>query len=137
MLGKYTQSKWLKSEDLQGWEGPVQIQFVEEVTFEGQDRPPEVKIAMTFAEFPKPLILNRTNILVLQELFGDDADPKDMIGGSVYLFTTPTQTPQGTQTLGLRLKPVPKQGPPPTAAPTAPESRDEDAPPPGEDEIPF
>lgn len=112
MLGKYTQSKWLKSEDLQG-EHVTQIQFVEEVEFKSSTGHTETKIAMTFIHYPKPLILNITNIRMLQDLFGHDAEPNDLIGKEVTIFTVPTQMPDGSSTMGIRLRAVPNLQPPP------------------------
>jgi hypothetical protein len=69
----------------------------------------DTKIAMTFAQYDKPLILNVTNIKTLQSIFGDDAEPRDMIGATLVLYNVPTQTPQGAQVFGLRMRAAPPE----------------------------
>lgn len=117
MLSKYTagSSQWLKSEDLQGWEGPTVIQFADEYEVKDQSGKTDVKAGFTFAQFAdKPYLTNVTNARRIEEMLASQkkiavgtGQLSDTIGLQVWLYTEPTQTPSGSMTLGIRVKEVP------------------------------
>jgi len=117
MLSKYTSanSQWLKSEDLNGWEGPTTIQFADEYEVKDQNGKSEWKAGFTFAQFSdKPYLSNVTNARRIEEMLvkqkkinADHAELKHCIGLQVWLYTEPTQTPSGSMTMGIRVKEVP------------------------------
>lgn len=117
MLSKYTagNSQWLKSEDMEGWEGPTVIQFADEYEVKDSSGKTDVKAGFTFAQFPeKPYLTNVTNARRIEEILTkqkgvhpERAELQDCIGLKVWLYTEPTQTPSGGQTMGIRIKEIP------------------------------
>lgn len=116
-LSKYSagNSQWLKSEDMEGWEGPTVIQFADEYEVKDGSGRTEVKAGFTFAQFPdKPYLTNVTNARRIEEMLEkqkqiprDKAELSHCIGLNVWLYTEATQTPSGSQTMGIRVKEIP------------------------------
>lgn len=75
----------------------VTISGAERVTMEGQPR-----LVVKFAEMPKGLLANKTNLSTVAQLFG--ADTSQWVGRQVVLQSEPVQY-QGRVTKGLRVKP--------------------------------
>lgn len=65
--------------------------------------PPEEKWAMRFKEFPKPMLLNATNIKLLEKACGSD-DTDDWIGKEVILYNDENVTYGGQIVGGLRIR---------------------------------
>jgi len=117
MLSKYSKgnSQWLKSEDLEGWEGPTVIQFADEYEVKDASGKTEVKAGFTFAQFPdKPYLTNVTNARRIGEMLEkqkgvpeEKAELAHCIGLNVWLYTEATQTPSGSMTMGIRVKEIP------------------------------
>jgi hypothetical protein len=101
-------SKYLKQSDLGADESViVTVTKVEKVNAARDDADPEYKPAVLFKEFPKPMILNKTNIKRLARILGDDTD--DWIGKTVTLYVDHEVEYGGETVGGLRVRPVPKQ----------------------------
>jgi len=66
----YTASRWLSASDIDGNVNVTVVRAYEEEV--GDEK--EKKLILEFAEFEKPMILNRTNIKKMQDLFGFDSD---------------------------------------------------------------
>lgn len=117
MLNKYSKgnSQWLKSEHMEGWEGPTVIQFADEYEVKDATGKTEMKAGFTFAQFPdKPYLTNVTNARRIEEMLekqkgvpSDKAELSHCIGLNVWLYTEATQTPSGSMTMGVRVKEVP------------------------------
>jgi hypothetical protein len=95
-------SKFLKKEDV-GIGVLVTIGNItkENVAQEGAD--PEYKYCMSFAELDKPLVLNSTNLHILQAiLLSDESD--DWTGKKIVLYTDPTVSFGGKVVGGIRIR---------------------------------
>lgn len=68
---------------------------------EARDMKGEKKIILGFKERPEQMVVNKTNIGALAELFGD-VEPKDLVGKTVTIARVPT-TYEGKATFGLRV----------------------------------
>jgi hypothetical protein len=91
-------SKYLKSEDIEGREPLVVIDRIvmEELT-DGERKP-----VMYFRDKKKGMIVNRTNWMACEFLYGEESD--DWAGKEVTLFVAPVTTPSGKPTRGLRIR---------------------------------
>ncbi|MBA2305741.1 MAG: hypothetical protein H0W08_24340 [Acidobacteria bacterium] len=93
--------RFLRVTDLRAKRTPARIQAVEEQEFgEGRDR--EKKLTVTFREFEKPLVLNRTNCDVLIDLTGS-AETDDWIDKRVVLLQAKVNF-QGKNTPCIRIE---------------------------------
>ncbi len=98
-LGSY-----LKQEDLNGDTVATIVDAYGEM-LEGEDK---AKLVIKFAEFPKPLILNSTNIRELAAIFRDrDANTWR---GPIMLYVDPNVTFGGKVTGGIRVRPAASNG---------------------------
>lgn len=69
---------------------------------------PEYKWCLAFAELDKPLVLNSTNIQLLEQITGSD-DTDHWTGQKIVLYVDPTVSYQGKLTGGVRVR-RPKPG---------------------------
>lgn len=84
--GKYTQSPFIKGDDLEeGERTVVTIKTAEEVDFPSGDRVP----VLSFLELEQKLTLNKTRIKKLVELLGDDTD--EWIGKKIAIYPIDVQ----------------------------------------------
>ena len=95
------ESKYLKQADAED-DVIVTITKVGQANIAKDDEPPEMKWMVRFAEFGKPMVLNRTNISLLGNFLGDDTD--DWIGKQVILYNDESIQFAGKVTGGLRFK---------------------------------
>jgi hypothetical protein len=123
------ESKYLKQADVPE---PVIVTIgkVGKVNLAKEGDAPEEKWAIRFKEFPKPMLLNSTNIKLLEKACGSD-DTDDWAGKEVILYNDENVTFGGQVVGGLRIR---RQQQAPTRKP-APQDR------PGfdsmDDDIPF
>ena len=115
------ESKYLKQADAED-DVIVTITKVGQANIAKDDEPPEMKWMVRFAEFNKPMVLNRTNISLLGNFLGDDTD--DWIGKQVILYNDESIQFAGKVTGGLRFKRLKTAAKP---RPAAPVMEDEDA----------
>jgi len=96
------QSKYLKQSDVPD---PVivTIQGVKQVNVAKDDEAPEMKWAIKFMEFDKPMILNSTNLHVAAKVIGSD-ETNDWRGKEIILFTDPNVSFGGQVVGGLRFR---------------------------------
>ncbi len=122
-------SKFLKRADV-GEEGTlVTIVNVHEVDVAMEGREPDMKWAMTFREFEKPMILNSTNAQLCEKFLGSD-DTDDWAGKKVVLYDDPTVAFGGELVGGIRVRRAPSGKPVPTRTPQRQS-------PPSDDDVPW
>ena len=95
------ESKYLKQSDIDG-DTIVTVQKLGKGNVAQEDEPPEHKWMIRFKEFPKAMVLNSTNIQLLEKALGEETD--DWIGKEVILYVDPNVSYGGKVTGGLRLK---------------------------------
>lgn len=97
-------SKFLRKEDVgEGVLVTVKKLTQENVALEGVD--PELKFAMHFNEFEKPLILNSTNGQIIAQITGhDDNIETAWVGASLVLYTDHNISFQGKLIGGIRVR---------------------------------
>lgn len=119
------ESKFLKKEDVgRGALVTIASCVKKNVAAEGAD--PEQKWCLTFQELDKPLVLNVTNTMTLEQILGSD-DTDHWIGKRVVLYIDPNVMYAGQIKGGIRVR-----APKPTAPPPVPVSA-----PLTDDDIPF
>lgn len=96
------EGKYLAKEDVDG-ELIVTIEKYGKVNVAREDAPEELKPAVRFKEFKKPMVLNSTNVQVLKQIFNTD-DTDATIGKQVVLYVDPNVSFQGKLIGGLRIK---------------------------------
>jgi len=108
-------SKYLKQSDAPD---PVivTVRKIGRVNLAKEGDPPEEKWAIMFKEFQKPMLLNSTNIKLLEKACGSD-NTDDWIGKEVILFNDENVTFGGQVVGGLRIR---KQQAAPARKATAP-----------------
>ncbi len=105
-VNEMIESKYLKKEDVgSGTLGTVSR--FEKVNIAKEGNPAEWKWALYLEEIDKPLLLNSTNIRLLEMIF-NSPDTDDWIGNKVVLYNDPSIQFQGKLTGGIRLR-APKQ----------------------------
>lgn len=126
-------SKYLKQSDVPD---PVIVTVgkVGKINLAKEGDPPEEKWAVRFNEFKKPMLLNSTNIKLLERACGSD-DTDDWVGKEVIVYNDESVTFGGSVVGGLRIRkqqaePARKGAP---AASGKPSSSFDDM----EDDIPF
>jgi len=127
------ESKYLKQADAPD---PVivTVSKIGKINIAKEGDPPEDKWAVRFKEFGKPMLLNSTNIKLLEKACGSD-DTDDWIGKEVILYTDDSVSFGGQVVGGLRIRK--QQAAPTRKAPTQTKS-DSDAPMADmDDDIPF
>lgn len=96
------ESKYLKKED--AGEGVlVTIRAFDKVNLAQEGQPAQWKWVMMFNELDKPLVLNGTNIRLLEMIF-NSGDTDDWIGNQIVLYNDPTIQFQGKFTGGIRVR---------------------------------
>lgn len=128
-VGEMIESKYLKQSDVEE-ETEVTIVKVGQINVAREDAEPEMKWAVRFQEFKKPMVLNSTNIQLLAKAC-ESEDTDDWIGKKVVIYSDPNVSFGGKLVGGLRVKlQVKKKA---TAAAGAPAGKFDDM----EDDIPF
>ena len=96
------ESKYLKQADVPD---PVIVTVgkVGRVNIAKDGDPPEDKWAIRFKELQKPMLLNSTNIKLLEKACGSD-DTDDWVGKEVILYNDENVTYGGQVTGGLRIR---------------------------------
>jgi len=96
------ESKYLKQSDAPD---PVIVTVTKigRVNIAKEGDPPEEKWAIRFREFNKPMLLNSTNIKLLEKACGSD-NTDDWIGKEVILFNDENVTFGGQVVGGLRIR---------------------------------
>ena len=125
-IGEMIDSKFLKKDDV-GRGVLLTIARVAQHDVAVQGAGPEYKWCLEFEEHDvKPLVLNVTNMRILESIIGSD-DTEDWIGNKIVAYNDPNISYAGKITGGIRLR-APKQvavksnpAPAPTPAP-APEA---------------
>ena len=100
-LDDMLESKYLKQSDVDG-ETLVTCVGVKRVNVAKEDEAQELKWIVKWAEFPKPMVINATNIKRLFKYLGNDTD--EWKGGTVILYVDPDIEFGGKVTGGLRVK---------------------------------
>ena len=109
-VGQMIESKYLKQSDIDG-EIIVTIAKIGKGNVAPDDKAEEMKWMVRFKEFPKPMVLNSTNIRMLAKICGSE-DSDDWIGKEVVLWVDENVTFGGEVVGGLRVKSsVPAQAP--------------------------
>lgn len=125
-VNQMIESKYLKQSDLDG-ETEVTIVKIGQLNVAREDQEPEMKWAVRFQEFKKPMVLNSTNIQLLSKAC-ESEESEDWIGRKVVIYADPNVSFGGKLVGGLRVKLPVKQ-----AAPRKPAGKFDDM----EDDIPF
>lgn len=100
-LSSFRGGSYLKVADLGNKEHLVQIEAIKQEAI-GQDGDQKPKLVAYFRGRSKGLVLNDTNLEVLELGFGPDTD--DAIGGQTVLFVDPDVRFEGKKTGGIRIK---------------------------------
>lgn len=100
-IGDMIESKYLKQSDVDE-EMAVTIAGLKKVNVARDDEDPEYRWTVKFDEFPKPMVLNVTNLKRLAKSCGDDTD--DWMGKTVILYVDPDIEFGGNVVGGLRIK---------------------------------
>lgn len=95
-------SKYLKQSDVEE-ETEVTVVKVGKLNVAREDQEPEMKWAIRFQEFKKPMVLNSTNIQLLAKACGSD-DSDDWAGKKVTVYSDPNVSFGGKLVGGLRIK---------------------------------
>jgi hypothetical protein len=106
-IGEMIESKYLKQSDVDS-EIAVTVKGVKKVNVARDDEDPEYRWTVQFHEFPKPMVLNVTNLKRLAKALGDDTD--DWLGNQVLLYVDPDIEFGGNVVGGLRIKRMPAPG---------------------------
>ena len=112
------ESKYLKQADAPD---PVIVTVTKigKINIAKEGDPPEDKWAVRFKEFGKPMLLNSTNIKLLEKACGSD-DTDDWIDKEVVLYTDESVSFGGQVVGGLRIRR--QQAAPARKAPTQPDA---------------
>lgn len=109
-INQMIESKYLKQADVEA-ETEVTIVKVGQINVAKEDEQPDMKWAVRFQEFKKPMVLNSTNIQLLAKAC-DSEDSEDWVGKKVVIYTDPNVTFGGKLVGGLRVKLPVKQAVP-------------------------
>jgi hypothetical protein len=102
-LNEMMPSKYLKTTDVTE-PTIVTVKDLKKVNVARDDSEPEYKWTVILNEFPKPMVLNKTNLTRLGKALGDDTD--GWIGNQVVLFVD-DEVPYGAEIVsGLRFRAV-------------------------------
>lgn len=108
-VGEMIESKYLKQSDIDN-DVVVTVQKVGKANVAREGDEPEYKWLIRFAELPKPMVLNSTNIKRLAKSCGSD-DTDDWLNKQVVLYVDPDVEFAGNVVGGLRIR-AHKQQPP-------------------------
>ena len=128
-ISEMIESKYLKQSD---FPEPliVTVAKIGKVNIAKEGDEPEHKWALRLKEFQKPMLLNSTNIKLLEKACGSD-DTDDWIGKEVVVYTDESVSFGGQIVGGLRIRrqePAPVRKSPTQAASTSLENMDDDIP---------
>lgn len=112
-IGEMIDSKYLRQGDVDD-EVPVTVQGLKKVNVARDDEDPEYRWTVKFQEFPKPMVLNVTNLKRMAKALGDDTD--DWTGKQVILYVDPDIEFGGNVVGGLRIKSIPRKAKPRVAS---------------------
>lgn len=101
-INQMIESKYLKQSDVDG-EVEVTITKIGQINVAREDEQPDMKWAVRFQEFQKPMVLNSTNIQLLAKSCGSE-ESEDWIGKKVILFADPNVSFGGKLVGGLRFR---------------------------------
>lgn len=96
------ESKYLKKEDLEG-DVIVTVQKIGQANVALDDQPEQLKWMIKFKEFKKPMVLNSTNIQLLEKACDSD-NTDDWIGKEVILYVDDNVSFGGKLVGGIRVK---------------------------------
>lgn len=99
----FTESKYLKHQELNGQDWVVTIDRVERHDMKKDDGTMEKKFVLFFKELDKGMILNATNMNTLYALFNSD-DSDDWAGQRITLYTKDDIEMGGKIMSGLRIR---------------------------------
>ena len=105
-IGDMIESKYLKQSDVED-ERVVTVAALKKVNVARDDEDPEYRWTAKFNEFPKPMVLNVTNLKRLAKALGDETE--QWIGGQVLLYVDPDIEFGGNIVGGLRIKSMPRR----------------------------
>lgn len=106
-LNDMIESKYLKQSDVHD-EITVTIQKIGKANIAKEGDEPEMKWLCRFAEFPKPMVLNATNIKRLGRACQTD-EIEGCIGKQVMLYVDPDVEFAGNVVGGLRIRAIPQK----------------------------
>lgn len=95
-----TQSKYMKAADLEE-DTVVTVAKIGQINLAREGAAPDMKWAIRFKEFDKPMVLNKTNIKRLEKALGDETDL--WVGKQVVLFVDEVDY-QGDLVPAIRIK---------------------------------
>ena len=101
-VNQMIESKYLKQSDVDG-EVEVTILKVGQLNVAREDQEPEMKWAIRFQEFKKPMVLNSTNIQLLSKACGSE-ESDEWVGQKVTIYADPNVSFGGKLVGGLRVK---------------------------------
>lgn len=101
-INQMIESKYLKQSDVDG-EVEVTILKIGQLNVAREDQDPELKWAVKFQEFRKPMVLNSTNLQLLAKAC-DSEESEDWIGKKVTIYADPNVSFGGKLVGGLRVK---------------------------------
>lgn len=101
-ISEMIESKYLKQSD---FPDPliVTVSKIGKINIAKEGDAPEHKWAVRFKEFPKPMLLNSTNIKLLEKACGSD-DTDDWVGKEVICYTDESVSFGGQVVGGLRIR---------------------------------
>lgn len=102
-INDMVESKFLKKEDVMPNPIMVTITKASQHDVSLQNEPSRLKWCLEFAETDKPLVLNVTNMRLLESIFGSD-DTDDWIGKKIVLYNDPSIMYAGKVTGGVRVR---------------------------------
>lgn len=105
-IGDMIESKYLRQGDVED-ETTVTVAALKKVNVARDDEDPEYRWTVRFNEFPKPMVLNVTNLKRLAKALGDDTD--DWLNKQVILYVDPDIEFGGNVVGGLRIKGIPRK----------------------------
>ena len=95
-------SKYLKQQDIQD-DTLVTIAGLKKLNVALEDQDPQMKWCLKFKEFDKPMVLNATNIVLLERACGSD-NTDDWMGKQVTIYVDSNVSYMGKITGGLRVR---------------------------------
>ena len=110
-VGQMIESNYLKQSDVDG-DVVVTVVKVGQKNIAKQGDEPEMKWLVRFEEFPKPMVLNATNIKRLARACDSD-DTDEWTGKKAILYVDPDIEFAGNVVGGLRIKQMPRKEPEP------------------------
>jgi hypothetical protein len=97
----------------------VTVRRIEHKNIAMEGKPTDMKWLAHFNEFDKPMVLNSTNIQLMEKACGSD-DTDDWVGKEIIVYTDPNVSFGGELVGGLRIKKAQQAAPAkPKAAPRA------------------